>query len=626
MTRNLEILERKCDPESYRKLTALGNEKLHDFVARYVELCRPDSVFVGDGSPESVEHIRRKAVEKGEEKKLALPGQTIHFDGPRDQARDKERTRYLLPPEIKLGSRINSVGEEAGLEEMEGLLEGIMEGKEMLILFFCLGPTDSEFAIPCVQITDSWYVGHSETILYRAGYEYFRSIGNSENFFRFVHSAGELENNVSRNVDRRRIYIDVKEEMVLSVNTQYAGNTVGLKKLALRLAIRKAAREDWLAEHMLLMGVHGPNGRVTYFSGAFPSACGKTSTAMCSGETIVGDDIAYLRKRDGKCYAANVECGIFGIIRDVNRDDDPVIWEALTTPGEAIFSNVLVAEEDTPYWLGDGREVPAEGVNFAGPWKQGQEDDGGNPVSHSHKNARYTLSISRLKNRDEAADDPRGVELRGVLFGGRDSDTCVPVERAFDWAHGVLTKGAALESETTAATLGQEGVRKFNLMSNLDFLAIPLGKYIESYLAFGKELEEPPVIFSVNYFLRGTDGKYLNAIEDKRVWLKWAELSVNGEVEAITTPTGYIPEYADLKRLFKEVLDKDYSEEDYLAQFTIRVAEGLAKIDRIEKIYREQVDDAPDILFEVFRDQRARLEAVREKHGEYISPFALAKK
>ncbi len=623
MTGNFELLERKCDPESYRRLATLRNEKLHAFVDHFAGLCRPDSIFVGDDSPETVEYIRRKAVEKGEEKKLKLPGQTIHFDGPYDQARDKDRTKYLLPPEIKLGSRINFVDEEKGLAEMDGLLEGSMEGREMLLLFFCLGPVSSEFAIPCVQITDSFYVAHSETILYRAGYEYFKSIGNSRDFFRFIHGAGELEYNNSRNVDRRRIYIDVKEEMVLSVNTQYAGNTVGLKKLALRLAIRKAAREDWLAEHMLLMGVHGPQGRVTYFSGAFPSACGKTSTAMCPGETIVGDDIAYLRERDGKCYAANVECGIFGIIKDVSEKDDPVIWEALTTPGEVIFSNVLVTEEGIPYWLGDGREVPAEGVNFVGPWKEGQEDDRGNPIPHSHKNARYTLSISRLKNRDKAADDPRGVKLGGVLFGGRDSDTCVPVERAFDWAHGVLTKGAALESETTAATLGREGVRKFNLMSNLDFLAIPLGKYIESYLAFGEKLEKAPVIFSVNYFLRGPDGKYLNAIEDKRVWLKWAELSVNGDVEAITTPTGYIPEYADLKRLFQEVLGKDYSEEDYVAQFTIRVAEGLAKIDRIEKIYREQVDDTPEILFEVFRDQRARLEAAREKYGDHISPFSL---
>ncbi|HPJ72498.1 MAG TPA: phosphoenolpyruvate carboxykinase (GTP), partial [bacterium] len=501
-------------------------------------------------------------------------------------------------------------------------LRGIMAGKQMYVLFFCLGPTFSDFSTPCVQITDSAYVAHSEYILYRPGYEYFRSIGDSRDFFRYVHSAGELEGNVSKNIDQRRVYIDLKENIVFSTNTQYAGNTVGLKKLALRLAIRKASREAWLAEHMLLMGVHGPGGRVTYFSGAFPSACGKTSTAMCAGEGIVGDDIAYLREKSGVCRAANVEAGIFGIIQDVNPKDDPVIWNALTTPGEVIFSNVLVAG-DVPYWLGDGRDVPEEGVNYSGEWYRGKKDKSGNAVSHSHKNARYTISLARLGNLDGRADDPEGVPLSGILFGGRDSDTSVPVQKAFDWAHGVLTMGASLESETTAATLGQEGVRKFNIMSNLDFLSIPLGQYIRNYLAFGKRLEVPPAIFGVNYFLRGADGKFLNAIEDKRVWLKWAESAVHNDVAMIESPTGFIPRYLDLQRLFQEVLGKDYSREDYVRQFTIRIPENLAKLERIAHLYYAQVPNTPDVLFSVFEEQQARLDEARRRLGEYISPLDL---
>ncbi len=321
----MDLLKEKCGVENYEKLNTLDNPKLQGFIAKYVELCNPDTVYVCDDSREDKEYLRKKAVDNDEEIKLAMEGHTIHFDGKNDQARDKAQTKYLLPPGVDLGPDLNSIGRKIGLEEVMNHLKGIMKGKEMYILFFCLGPTDSEFSIPCVQITDSSYVGHSEYILYRSGYEQFKKIGNSEDFFRYVHSAGELEGCVSKNVDKRRVYIDLEDNIVFSTNTQYAGNTVGLKKLSLRLAIQKASQEGWLAEHMLLMGVNGPQGRKTYFAGAFPSACGKTSTAMIKGEAIVGDDIAYLREKDGKICGANVESGIFGIIRDVNPQDDPVI-------------------------------------------------------------------------------------------------------------------------------------------------------------------------------------------------------------------------------------------------------------------------------------------------------------
>lgn len=623
MSEKHPILKDKCGPESRQRLLALNNSKLHDFVAHYAKLCRPDSVYVCDDSPVSVAYIRDQALKFKEEQALALPGHTVHFDGYFDQGRDKEVTKYLLPPDIQLGPRINSIEEEKGFKEIEGLLAGIMAGKQMYVLFFCLGPTFSEFSAPCVQITDSAYVAHSEYILYRPGYEYFKSIGDSRDFFRYVHSAGELKDNVSANVDQKRIYIDLKENIVFSTNTQYAGNTVGLKKLSLRLAIRKASREAWLAEHMLLMGVKGPGGRVTYVSGAFPSACGKTSTAMCAGETIIGDDIAYLREKDGLCRAANVEAGIFGIIQDVNPKDDPVIWNTLTTPGEVIFSNVLTAK-GTPYWLGDGRQVPEEGVNFSGKWYRGKKDKNGNPIPHSHKNARYTISLSRLDNLDPRADDPEGVPLSGILFGGRDSDTWVPVQQAFDWEHGVLTMGSSLESETTAATLGQEGVRNFNIMSNLDFLSIPIAQYIRNYLAFGRCLKTAPAIFGVNYFLRNQDGKFLNGMEDKRVWLKWVELAIHGEVKTLSAPTGLIPRHGDLQRLFQDVLNKDYTRDDYVSQFTIRVPENLAKLERISHIYYAQVPNSPQRLFDVFEEQKARLQALRRQHGDYVSPLLLA--
>ncbi len=590
-------------------------------VAEAVELLDPASVFVATDDAADLAVIRDAALASGEERRLAMAGHTIHFDGYQDQGRDTFSTRYLLPPVMDLGPRINSIPKVQGLAEIKGFLAGAMRGRRMLVRFLVLGPVGSRFTIPCLQITDSAYVAHSEDLLYRPGYEEFRRLGDTPDFFRFLHASGRLEHGVSAEPSKRRVYIDLEDETVYAVNTQYAGNTVGLKKLALRLAIRKASREGWLSEHMFLMGAHGPGDRTTYFLGAFPSMCGKTSTAMIPGQTIVGDDLAYLRNVGGEVRAVNVERGIFGIIQDVNAKDDPVIWDALTRPGEVIFSNVLV-QNGVPYWTGMCVDTPDEGMNHGGSWRPGQKDADGKEIPVSHPNSRYTLRISELANRDPRAEDPEGVVAGGIIYGGRDSDTCVPVEQAFDWVHGVTTKAATIESETTAATLGQAGLRKFNLMSNLDFLSLPLGRYVRMHLDFGKALKSPPLIFSVNYFLRDRAGAYLNGKLDKRVWLQWMELRVHGEVEAIETPTGLIPTYEDLRRLFRMYLSKDYTREDYAEQFRIRIPELLAKLDRIEAVYRSEVE-VPEDLFRQLAGQRERLLRLRDARGDYVSPFGL---
>ncbi len=619
-----KLLREKLSAEHYERLMALKNAKMHSFVADAIELTNPESVYVCTDSADDTEHIRELAVKTGEEISLDIKGHTCHFDGYNDQARDKTQTKYLLEAGSQLGESLNSIDKAAGVEEVCSFLKNSMAGSEMLVCFWCLGPADSEFSIPCIQITDSSYVAHSESILYRPGYEQFKRIAGSPDFFRFIHSEGELENSVSKNVDKRRIYIDLDDDIVYSVNTQYGGNTIGLKKLALRLAIHKASKQGWLAEHMFAMGVHGPDGRVTYFTGAFPSACGKTSTSMLSGQTIVGDDIAYLRKKDGRVRAVNVEKGVFGIIRDVNPKDDPIIYQALTSPIEVIFSNVLLDSQHRPCWLDMGRELPKEGVNHSGQWFEGKKDHNGNEITASHRNARYCLSIPDLANCDSMLDKPNGVPVGAIVYGGRDSDTWVPVEQAHNWKEGIILSGASLESETTAATLGKEGVRTFNLMSNLDFLSIPLGRYIQNNLDFTNGLDKPPIIFSVNYFLRGKNGKYLNGIADKLVWILWAELRVNGDVDAIETPTGLIPKYQDLEKLFKDKLGRLFTEDDYVRQFTIRVPENLAKLDRVEGIYRTKVPDCPQILYDTYSDVRKRLRTAAEQYGDYISPLALA--
>jgi len=498
-----------------------------------------------------------------------------------------------------------------------------MQGHTMYVRFFSLGPVGSDFSNLAVQLTDSAYVAHNEDLLYRTAYDEFVRLGEEAEFFRFVHSAGELNNHVSNNIDQRRVFIDLQEDTVYSANTQYGGNTIGLKKLAMRLAINKASAEGHLCEHMFIMGVHGPKGRVSYFTGAFPSLCGKTSTSMLEGETIVGDDIAYLRNVDGVLRAVNVERGIFGIIQGVNAKDDPIIWKALHSPGEIIFSNILVTEDGGAYWIDKGTPMPSGGTNHTGPWFPGKLDSSGKEVPPSHPNARFTLSLPLLENTDAALDDPAGVGVAGIIYGGRDYDTWVPVEEAFDWVHGIVTKGASLESQTTAATLGAEGVREFNPMSNLDFLPIPIGRYVSDNLKIAEGLAQPPRIFSVNYFLQDTSGRWLNSRADKRVWLKWMDLRVNDEVGAIQTPTGYIPLYEDLARLFQEVLGREYRREDYVQQFSLRVPENLAKVDRISAHYRERVLETPEVLLGILGEQRQRLEEARVRWGDYVEPDAM---
>ncbi len=618
-----QFLQEKLDKDNFNKLTVISNDKLYQFVADAIELTKPASVFVSTDKPEDIKYTRRQAIATGEEKPLKIKGHTIHFDGMEDQGRDREVTKYLVPKNDILSKALNQIEREQGLTEIRGLMDGIMKGRIMIVRLMTLGPNHSEFSIPCVECTDSFYVSHSMNLLYRLGYEEFKRLGAKAKFFATLHSSGKVdERMVSVESNKKRIYIDYTTDSVYAVNTQYGGNTIGLKKLALRLTIRKADCEGWLAEHMFLAGIHGKGGRKTYLAGAFPSACGKTSTAMLPGETILGDDIAFFHAVNGKCMAANAEAGIFGIIQNVTAKDDPAIWEMLTKPGEVIFSNVLV-KDGKPYWLGMGIDTPSDGENFSGIWHKGKKDAKGNEIPLAHKNARYAVALHALKNCDPELENPKGVELAGIMYGGRDAKSYVPCQQGFDWEHGIIAYGASLETETTFATVGKEGVPEINLMSIQDFVAISLGKYIKNNIDFGKKLKKTPLVFGVNYFLCDGTGKFVNGVRDKHVWVKWMELRVHNEAGCMVAPTGLIPCYEDLKRLFREVLNKDYTEQDYINQFTIRIKENLAKIERVEKFHREHVAEAPAELFKVLDAQKKRLEAAGAKFGDYVSPFDL---
>jgi phosphoenolpyruvate carboxykinase (GTP) len=611
--------------QDIEKLLALKNDHVLKIIKQFVDLCKPRKITVISDSEEDIGYILQKTLSNREERNLNVKGHTVHYDSFQDQARDKENTKVLIPKGKYRSPWINTMDRDEGLEEIIEIMDGCMKGKECLVRFFCLGPIDSKFTIGALQLTDSFYVAHSEDILYRKGYKEFRKLNGSDNFFSFVHSAGELVGNppVTKDIEKRRIYVDLQESLVLTVNNQYAGNSLGLKKLALRLAIYKANNEDWLTEHYFILGVRPKTKkRVTYFTGAFPSACGKTSTAMLPGQLIVGDDIAYLRPwEDGFAHAVNIEKGIFGIIKDVNPKDDPVIYEALTTPRELIFSNVLV-KDGKPYWLGMGVETPKDGFNHFGQWIDGISDEKGNIVTIAHPNARYTIKLTDLSNCDPKLDDPNGVPIHGIFYGGRDSDTMPPIVESLNWEHGIFL-GAIIESETTSATLGATGVRIASPMANIDFLVVPLGKYLNNHKSFGKILKHCPQVFYTNYFLKGKDGKYLNGILDKKVWVMWAEGRTRGDFEAIITPIGHLPKYEDLKSLFRIELNKVYSKEEYITQFTIRIKFLLEKLNRIEKLYNAE-KEIPKFFWDILFMQRSRLIGLQKKTGkEEIVPFEL---
>ena len=623
-----EILKSKMSEESYQRVEALKNPKIVDFIGFFAEHCDPASIYVCNDSEKDVQYVRDQSIAKGEEHPLANSKQTIHWDGYGDQARDKKNTRFMVYKEnLENMASMNSIEHEEGLAEIMKIAKGNMSGKDAVVQFFSEGPTESPFTIPCIQFTDSWYVAHSEFILYRSAYNHFLKMKEDEKgeFFRFIHSAGELDKRgCSVNLDKRRIYMDTQNNIVYSMNDQYAGNSVGLKKHSMRLAINKSGKEGWLCEHMFVMAaVDNDKKRKTYFAGAYPSACGKTSTAMIPGEQIVGDDIAYFRNINGEFKAVNVEFGMFGIIKDVNEKDDPVIYENLLKNQEVIFSNILRGKDMKPYWLGMGVETPDEGMNHFGEWKKGVKDSTGKEVGVAHGNARYTMRLDYLENIDrEGFEAKGGVKIEGVLYGGRDSDITVPVEESPNWKDGILLKAATLESETTSATLGAEGVRTPSPMANMDFVSYPLGQYTMNNIAFGEGVDQTPKVFSNNYFMRGKDGNFVTSKLAKKVWLHWAEGRVHNEYEALDTPTGKIPLYDDLKVLFKKHLGEDFSREDYDYLFTFRCTKWIEKLERAKTFFAKMDKKAPKEIFDYWDATITKIASARDTYGDLILPGA----
>jgi len=619
------LFRTRCDAKTQERLAGIRTADALIKIANAISMMVPDDVFVSTGSAEDMQAVREASLEKGEEKALPMPGHTIHFDLPEEQGRVVDKTLYIVNPDEETSVLAKSIFRDQGLDYVRQCMTGIAKGKTLLIGFFNRGPVGAQAAIPAIEITTSTYVMHSANILYRSIYHQFDAeAARAGEFFTNVHSEGA---NRPEDFPNMRVFMDRSWLTTYALLCTYAGNTLLLKKGNHRFAVDLATyyrRERELSEHMFITGLIGPGGRRTFFAGAAPSGCGKTTTAMV-GDDFIGDDLAQIWiAADGTLRAVNPEKGIFGIIQDVNPEGDPLLIEALSEPGvEVIWSNVLITPDGEPRWVGDGKPAPEKGVNYTGEWWTGKVDAAGKPIPISNPNARCTLASNTIGNYNETlADDPAGVPVRVITYSGRDSDTMPPVWVAKNPNHGVVI-GASILSAATATEVGAQGVRR-QPWANEPFIPGPLAEYMEAQFAFfnSPRLQPKPVMAGLNYFLthgaRGGEGnKLLGEKRDVKVWLGWLELYANGDVAAIETPIGYIPRYEDLQGLFARI-GKAYPRELYDKQFAFYVDNILARISLQEEAYCKETG-VPEALFEVYREQRQGLEALKAAYGSIVT-------
>ncbi len=627
-----KVFDAALDDANRAKLRTIRTHDALVRIANAISMCGPARVFVVDGSPADVEACRRDSLETGEECPLAMKDHTLHFDLPEDQGRMVDQTFYIANDDEETSSLGKRMARDEALAYIRATMGAVMTGRTLYVGFYSRGPLGAQAALPALMMSSSAYVMHSANILYRSAFARFDAeAARAGVYFTNVHSQGTGK---SEDIHKARIFMDRSWFTTFSMYCTYAGNTLMLKKGNHRFAVDLCTyyrREKELSEHMFITGMTGPGGRKTFFAGAAPSGCGKTTTAMV-GSDYIGDDLAQMWiARDGTLRAVNPECGIFGIVEDLNKEGDPYLYKCLREQGtEVIWSNVLVDEHSVPHWTGSGEPLPAKGRNFQGDWWPGKTDRNGRPVPVSNPNARITLTNDAIGNyNSRIANDAAGVPIKVITYSGRDSDTMPPVWVAKSPDHGVAI-GASILSAATATEVGAKGVNR-QPWANSPFIPCPLGDYMEAQFAFFNSSrfsrEGRPLIAGLNYFLldceRGGDvKKLLGEKKDVRAWLTWLELFAYGEVKGIETPIGYIPRYEDLKKVFHDQVRKEYPHALYEKQFSFYVDNIAARIQLQEDAYRKE-KGVPPRIFEVYEEQKRGLAALKEKHGPVVKPGQL---
>jgi phosphoenolpyruvate carboxykinase (GTP) len=517
------------------------NSSVKKWVSEMVELCQPDRVVWCDGSVEEKKRLTAEALSTGELLELnqdKLPGCYLHRTAKNDVARTEHLTFICTKKAEDVGPTNNWMKSDEAYAKLGGLFNGSMKGRTMYVVPFIMGVPGSPFSKIGIELTDSIYVVLNMRIMTRMGKVAIDELGGSDDFTRCLHSKHELD------IDRRYICHFPEDNTIWSVGSGYGGNVLlGKKCLALRIASCLGRKEHWMAEHMLILGVQNPQGETTYIAGAFPSACGKTNLAMLvppkefEGWKVwtVGDDIAWMRVGpDGRLWALNPEAGFFGVVPGTNMKSNPNAM--LTIAKNTIFTNVLLRDDATVWWEGHDDPAPAHGIDWQGrSWTPENGEKGANP------NSRFTAPASQCPSISPNWEDPRGVPISAILFGGRRAKLTPLVYQSFNWQHGTFV-GATMSSETTAAASGAQGVVRRDPMAMLPFCGYNMSDYFAHWLEMGKTMTNPPKIFHVNWFRQDENGKFpWPGFGDNLRVLKWIIERCSGQGKAVETPIGYMP-------------------------------------------------------------------------------------
>ena len=517
----------------------MKNEALEAWVKSVAEVTTPDEVVWCDGSDAEMAALEAQMVADGtfiELNPTKYPHSFLHRSSPNDVARTEHLTFICSAKKEDAGPTNNWMSPEEANQRVWPLFKGAMKGRKMYVVPYLMGPVGSKYSRVGVEITDSPYVVANMRIMTRMGKVALEHLGTSDDFVKGVHSLGDLS------PERRYICHFPETRTIWSIGSGYGGNALlGKKCHALRLASVQARDEGWLAEHMLILGLTDPNGNKTYIAAAFPSACGKTNLAMLVPSLpgwkveTVGDDIAWMHVgEDGRLWAINPEAGMFGVAPGTSMKTNPNAMRSLTR--DVIFTNVALTKDKTPWWEGMDGEVPDELIDWQGrPWKKGSSEKA------AHPNSRFTVSAKQCPSVGSDIDNPKGVPISAILFGGRRAKLAPLVFESQSWEHGVYL-GATMVSETTAAATGAVGVPRHDPMAMLPFCGYNMADYFGHWLRMGKSLKNPPKIFYVNWFRTGDDGKFLwPGFGDNVRVLKWMLERIDGKAKADETVIGNVP-------------------------------------------------------------------------------------